>query len=45
MLKTQLVLKNIITPEDWEEIRDPKLELPSNDLDYESVSKSEFMIG
>jgi len=31
--------------ENWEEIRDPKLELPSNDLDYESVSKSEFMIG
>ena len=31
--------------DNWEEIRDPKLELPSNDLDYESVSKSEFMIG
>ena len=31
--------------DNWEEIRDPELELPSNDLDYHSVSKSEFMIG
>ena len=31
--------------ENWGEIRDPKLDIPSNDLDYESVSKSEFMIG
>ena len=30
--------------DNWEEIRDPELELPSNDLDYHSVSKSEFMI-
>ena len=33
------------TLDNWEEIRDSELELPSNDLDYHSVSKSEFMIG